>query len=334
MGQSLNYIADQDIKNRKHYVKAFKRVRGESYDFHLKMYYHADQDPEVRKLVVDELQRRGAVPVLNDVRSETITCRSLTIEEARTIPNLFVLDPSNYQYLNGTASRTRPKLWSIYIPALVIAILIALFFGFFTVRDVLASKQIQDSGVATQAEITNLNRIAGTNSKSYTTSTRYEVVYKFVDTTNKQYTNKIDIPFNLYNSLKVGSIVDILYVPSDPSNSRLKDVAPNLLGGAFGTGFFVLLALLVFFLIRSQRKTQQQLANSGQLLQAQVIESAGYKTKGGYELAVGFACRMADNTILWGIESRLRNDLKDQSVLPIGASAVLEYAGAKNFELL
>jgi hypothetical protein len=280
--------------------------------------------------VSNELQRRGIAPEMSELFPERLTSRTLTKPEALTIPGVFVLDPANYAFLDGTATRTRRKTNSIGF-AVIFLLLIAAFFGFFAVRDFVTVGQIEQFGRPTQAEVTNLERVSRRNPNG----TSHYVTYRFSDATGQEHSKMLEIDSNLYVTLKINSQVEILYLPNDPSVSRIKSASKDFLNGEIlGTVLFVLLAIMAFALSRPERRSEKELADSGQLFQAHIIETAGTKQKGGHQVNVAYVCKLPDGSIVWGDESAIREDLKKQPRPPAGTPVILEYANAKNHKLL
>lgn len=131
-GFFLSNMLAQNVNKRRDWLKQLARVWGEIYDYYLKSYYHMDHDPDIHAMVANELQKRGVAPALSELHPERLTSRTLTKTEALTIPGVFVLDPTNYEFLNGTGTRTKSKT-SYYGFAVIVLFLLAAFFGFFAV---------------------------------------------------------------------------------------------------------------------------------------------------------------------------------------------------------
>jgi hypothetical protein len=326
----LSNMLAQNVKKRRDWFKQLARVRGEIYDHYLKIYFHMDHDPEIHALVANELQKRGVAPAMSELRPELLPSRALTKPEALTIPGVFVLDPANNEYLNGTGTRTKSKT-SYFSFATIVLVLIAVLFGFFAVRDFVTLGQIEQFGTPTQAEVTNLERVSRRNPNG----TSHYVTYRFTDAAGQEHSKMLEIDSNLYLTLKIGSQVEVLYLPNDPSVSRIRSASKDFLNGEiFATVLFVLLAVMSFAVSRSERRTEQQLADTGQLFEAYIIETAGTKQKGGHQVNVAYVCRLPDGAVVWGDESAIREDLKQQPRPPAGTPVILEYANAKNYRLL
>jgi hypothetical protein len=326
----LSNMLAQNMNKRRDWLKQLTRVRGEIYDYYLKVYYHMDETPEIRAMVSNELQKRGVSTEMSELHPERLTSRILTKPEALTIPGVFVLDPANYAFLDGTATRTKSKPSSIGY-AVVMLLLIAAFFGFFAVRDFVTVGQIEQFGTPTQAEVIKLEIVSRRNPNG----TSYYATYRFVDATGQEHSKMLEIDSNLYYTLKIPSQVEILYLPNDPSVSRIRSASKSFLNGEIlGTVLFVLLAIMAFAISRSERRTEKELADSGQLFQAHIVETAGLKQKGGHQVNVAYVCKLPDGSVVWGDESAIREDLKQQPRPPAGTPVILEYANAKNYRLL
>lgn len=161
------------------------------------------------------------------------------------------------------------------------------------------------------------------------------MTYRFTDATGQEHSKMLEIDSNLYITLKINSQIEILYLPNDPSVSRIRSASKSFLTGEIvGTVLFVLLAVMAFALSRSERRSEKELADSGQLFQAYIIETAGTKQKGGHQVSVAYVCKLPDGAVVWGDESAIREDLKQQPRPPAGTPVILEYANAKNHRLL
>ena len=243
----------------------------------------------------------------------------------------FLLNPANQAYLDGT--KRRPQFNSQHGCLGLFASFFALV-GFLltlgVIQNIGLTLQLSMSGVVGQAVITDM-QIDDSDD-----STTYELVYEY-RAIGQVYIQRDSVERDVYNATGMGERIDILYLPTEPSVSRVGSERPffqwNWLVILLSGGFMVGGGLSVAYFWKQLRKEQRVTAN-GIRVEGYVIEAREKKdSDGDLWLTLGYELLSPISSVVLRGEQTIR--IYHQRALPKrGSPVVVLYADDAHFAVL
>jgi hypothetical protein len=243
----------------------------------------------------------------------------------------YLLNPANQAYLDGTKSRPQFNSQSGCL---------ALFFCFFAaiglvftllvISDIISTLRLSLSGAVGQAVIVD------TEIDDSGDSTSYVLVYEY-RVAGQVYTQRDTVDRNRYVSTDIGDSVEILYLPTQPTDSRLGSERPVfrwlwlviVLTGGFAVGG----GMAVRHYWRLARK-EQQAAARGARIDGRVISAQQEKDSDG-DLWITIEYEITSPTSGAPLRETQKAPLaKDRALPRVGSRVAVLYADDTHYALL
>ena len=176
--------------------------------------------------------------------------------EYATLTDLYLRDPRNLAFFNGTSRRIytiSPTNGVIFLSVIMLILLWAIVSQI--ASDYRQRREMEINGARTQAVVTGMRTEKISDSDG--SSTHHYTSYSFYapgagDGENIQYTFEREVSASIYNKRPEGTQVQLTYLPTNPGLFRVDgDEFPayfetHILTGILAAAFFLILALMVF----------------------------------------------------------------------------------------
>jgi hypothetical protein len=247
-------------------------------------------------------------------------------------PEVFLLNRGNRAFVAGHSRRLAPAGYGCILAFFIPFLLMGLAFFAVGVNGLVQWQQLNSEVVTTRGKF--IDRSISTNSKGNTT---YYVTFQY-GLDNQTYVVEQRVDRAIYDRAEVGGVVDIVYVPDNPSLARVAGTLSNpddaimLVFAVFSNGILWLIALAIVKAYRKDRLLERE----GQLIGGEVISAKGrYGSKGHYNLTVEYRFRAPDTgEAILDKAKETRNDLRGETLPAPGTPVAVLYRDRKTYKVL
>jgi hypothetical protein len=245
----------------------------------------------------------------------------------------FLLVPETRKFFMGQVAHLPiQELWLIVFFAFFTFMAMCLLVG--ALGEYAEAGRLQQSGVLAQGEIISRTRSSGKSTSYYLT---YEFGVKGSDT---RFTRQQTVRRAAYEAHPEGSLVTVVYLPDDPSVSRLagKDADDSVMQASVPeSGLFVLITSVIMFVLLRPVVRDRWLARNGRILEGKVVKSSGRlagSKRRYYRLTVQYRFISPSGTVLSGKQGARRDDLRHSPLPGPGTPVAVLYVDDRHYKML
>lgn len=324
---SLDLIRSSRPKDRTRGIAILSQMKNDPRVIQVfQILYRDDPDPEVRAAAWNALNPQGAsVPLPAAVEQPT---------SARPAHELFLADPANARLVARLAAhhtrlscKSRRIVWAMVGLALLLA---GVFWGL-VLPDWWRWYQLGEKGVTTRAVVTNLQERG---------NGRHVVIYRFTtgnpeDADAPTYSGEWRATLGEFRKLEEDELIPVVYLPSDPSMSRLDLRSPDNTRRLRRSLAAIALTLLAVFLMLYDTYRRRRASLSNRLIRGEVVSCRGQMDpEGTYHIKLRYRFSTPNGQPISGQMTRTRNDLKNGSLPPAGTPLAVYYKGPRSYRVL
>lgn len=246
--------------------------------------------------------------------------------------DVFLLDRDNRAYLEGHSQTLGSSTFISCLYLFMVPFVVAgVFMLAYTLYMIYETGMLNFQGVQTEAAVIE-QHIDRDND-----GTTYWVTYRYY-ANGVEHTRKQNVSYDLYNQLAHNSQATVIYIRSSPYIARLRGTisySEPLMLGAFSIVWNGFVGLFLGGFVWS-RGRDNKLAREGQLVMGEVFNCRSHRdSDDDLWLDIEYAFHAPDDgRLLFGSESAMRNDYRDQRLPPRGATLAVLYLDEKHHKAL
>lgn len=244
----------------------------------------------------------------------------------------FVIQPENQSYVQRRTDQPAyiPNNWNKFI---IMALIVLYLFVFGALG--MATYNMHKENILFQDSAQTTARITGHNSQRSRNTTNYYLMYMYsVD--GEIYRDSRRVSRSVYNTYRVGDIVDILYPVAKHDLTRIIGVHGDErveVFGAFSIAFAALAGYGVFWVIKRYRNVKL-LRSNGRLMTGELIASSTREYKGNYYVRFTVQFTNPNYERIKGSRQYMVNQLRNAPLPSAGTPLAIIYYHDKLWELL
>jgi hypothetical protein len=253
--------------------------------------------------------------------------------------NVFLLDPSHRQFIEGKTNRLRSRVrdWIDVILVLLIVFFGGYIFGAGRLVDAIHSQHnldlLVEQGVNTQGAISQVEY----QHDSEANHTDAFVTYSFT-VKGTEYSGISIVEPTLYPDLNIGSRIGVRYQIDNPSNtlpiSQINAQYGNIKSSILYSTLFIIGTLGALYYFYNKHIRLNTLEQKGRLIEGVLVDSSGLEDdNGAYIVTLTYKIHNEDGVELEETASNTRNDLKNK--LPArGTKLIIVYVNDNLLKVL
>ncbi|MCU0497430.1 MAG: DUF3592 domain-containing protein [Anaerolineae bacterium] len=243
--------------------------------------------------------------------------------------NVFLLHPENRDFLRGQRRNFTTNGNTIMLLFPVIFGLAGLLFFGLGLQQYLADEQLKRDGVITRGIIDDLTIEEDSD------DTDYYAFYWF-EVNGVAYTRRASLNREQYADLEIGGGVEVIYLPTDPTTSRIVgEGGPIWLIMLLGGGF-ALFGLFGSIRVLSNMQAYRRLSREGKLIKSQIDRLTTRKdSDDDFYIKVAFTViDPVSGQTVQGQQEVMRTDLKNQPLPEVGTPLAVLYLNTRLYRVL
>ncbi len=281
--------------------------------------------------ISDELNipRRNDTPTGRGAAAPSTSTSGAAISVRWPYPALpLILDKQSAPYLRGESDRL-PRKFGISVLILTLIVLAgAVGFLAYSFNLMYNAHVLVRDGVVTEGWVDNLSREFHENDDGGGYYTYYLTYHFVVGNTDKMHVEKQKIGHSTYKALAVNDVVEIRYLPDNPSISEyIKDSAADnarVLQLALAI-LLVIIGVIVYLILQLAYFIESRFLRNGQVLRAEIVEITINRAKYGSLIKLKYRVVAPDGSTITKRHSRSEYKLTKETLPGPGAPLAIMY---------
>lgn len=336
---SLNLIRSTRPEDRTRGIAILSQMRSDPRVVQVfQLLYRDDPDPRVRAAAWNALNPLGMSDSLPATVSQPDSARQRETALERSAEarpesqGLFLANPENARVVARYTRQSRQSRRGGRIIRVMVglALLLAGIFWGLVLPEWWRLYQLRADGVTTQAVVTSLQERG---------NGRHVVTYRFAagspeDEDAPAYSGEWRATLGEFLRLEEDDLIPVVYLPSDPSVSRLELRSPDntrrLRRSLAALALSLFAAFLLLYDIRRRRA-----ARLNRLLRGEVLTCSGHMDQeGNYHIKLRYRFSTPGGQPISGQVTRTRNDLRNGRLPKTGTPVAVFYKGQRSYRIL